>query len=317
MRGLLSRRTMLSTMIAVPALSGPVAASQETRSAKVLTAHPAAFALTSLLVQDSAITVEAIQPAKLPATRLASYLSGRGKAALEKAAGDADAVITFRSFWPEDPLYPHARRSNIRIVEIDAGRPLDGALNGIAIAEPSDDDAIYAALDLTPMPATGEGSAPWLAPDNLGRMADVLAADLSRLDPASAKAIAGNLAGLKQTLLALKADADLALAEAEDLTAIAISPHFTYLAADLGIDLTASVTAAPSEWTPERAARLADWLKANGVAVVLLDAKPGPVLSVAFEGLKPVVLSTVSAEQADLLKVMTGNIEAIKAAFSG
>jgi hypothetical protein len=317
MSGFLSRRTVVSTMLTAPALVVPAAASDLKAAVRVLTAHPAAFSLASTLARNSAITVEAVQPAKLPATRLASYLSGRGKATLDAAAMDADAVITFRSFWPEDPLYPHARRSNIRIVEIDAGRPLDGALNGIAIAEPSDDSAVYAALGLSPMPATGEGSAPWLGPGNLGRMADVLAADLSRLDPASAKAIAANLAGLKQALLALKADADMALAEAEDLSAIAISPHFAYLAADLGIDLTASITAAPNEWIPERAARLADWLKSNGVAVVLLDAEPGPVLSVAFEGLKPVVLSTVGAEQADLLKVMTGNIEAIKAAFSG
>lgn len=315
MSGLLSRRTMLSAMVAVPALSGPVAASQEKRAAKVLTAHPAAFALTSLLVKDSAITVEAIQPAKLPATRLASYLSGRGKAALEKAAGDADAVITFRSFWPEDPLYPHARRSNIRIIEIDAGRPLDGALNGIAIAEPSDDSAIYAALDLAPMPATGEGAAPWLAPSSLGRMADVLAADLSRLDPSSAKAIVSNLAALKQKLLALKAGSDVALAEADDLTAIALSPHFAYLSADLGIDLRASITAAPHEWTAERAAKLADWLKANGVSVVLLDTEPGPALATALKRLKPILLSTVGGKELDVLRVLADNVEALKAAF--
>lgn len=126
-------------------------------------------------------------------------------------------------------------------------RPLDGALPGIAIAEPADDGAVYAALDLAPMPATGEGSAPWLAPGSLGRMADVLAAGLSRLEPSSADIIA-NLAALKQKLLALKADADMALADADDLTAVALSPHFAYLSADLGIDLLASITAAPGEW---------------------------------------------------------------------
>ncbi|WPE22727.1 metal ABC transporter solute-binding protein, Zn/Mn family [Shinella zoogloeoides] len=315
MSGLLSRRTMLSTMIAMPALSRPVAASQETRAAKVLTAHPAAFALTSLLVRESGITVEAIQPIKLPATRLASYLSGRGKAALEKAAGDADAVITFRSFWPEDPFYPHARRSNIRIVEIDAGRPLDGALNGIAIAGPSDDDAIYAALDLAPMPATGEGSAPWLAPSSLGRMADVLAADLSRLDPSSAVAIATNLAALKQKLLALKAQSDVALAEADDLTAIALSPHFAYLSTDLGIDLRASITAAPNEWTPERAAKLADWLKTNDVSVVFLDSETGPALLDTLKGYRLVRLSIVEGEEPDIAATVERNIASLRAAF--
>lgn len=315
MSGLLSRRTMLSTMIAAPVLSGPVAASDPKVIIRVLTAHPAAFSLASILARNSAITVEAIQPAKLPATRLASYLAGRGKTTLEAAATNADAVITFRSFWPADPLYPHARRSNIRIVEIDAGRPLDGVLNGIAIAEPSDDSAIYEALDLAPMPATGEGSAPWLAPSSLGRMADVLAADLSRLDPSSAKAIAANVAALKQRLLVLKAEADTALAEADDLSAIALSPHFAYLAADLGIDLRASITAAPNEWTPERAAKLADWLKANDVSVVFLEAEPEPALVDALKEYRLVRLSIVEGQEPDIVAAVERNIGALRAVF--
>ncbi|WP_337182486.1 zinc ABC transporter substrate-binding protein [Shinella sp.] len=211
--------------------------------------------------------------------------------------------------------YPHARRSNIRIVEIDAGRPLDGVLNGIAIAEPADDGAIYAALDLAPMPATGEGSAPWLAPSSLGRMADVLAADLSRLVPSSAEAIAANLAALKQRVLAFKAESDMAFAEVVDLTAIALSPHFAYLAADLGIDLRASITAAPNEWTPERAGKLAEWLKTNGVSVVFLNAEPGPALLEAMTGVKPVLLSSVEGEVPDVVVVMERNLEALRAAF--
>jgi hypothetical protein len=276
-----------------PVLVGSTAASQEKPATRVLTAHAAAFALVTLLTRDSTITLDAIQPAKLPATRLNAYLAGRGKTALAQAAVDADAVITFRSFWPEDPLYPHARRSNIRIVEIDAARPLNGALNGIAIAEPSDDSAVYAALDLAPMPATGEGSAPWLAPSSLGRMADVLVADLTRLDPTSAKTIATNLATMKQKLLALKAEADL------------------------GIDLLASITAAPNEWTAGRSTKLAEWLKANDVAVVLLDTEPAPELARALEGstTKVAVLSRVEGESPDVLKTMENNLDRLKAAF--
>ncbi|ANH03407.1 metal ABC transporter solute-binding protein, Zn/Mn family [Shinella sp. HZN7] len=321
MSDFLSRRTMLSAMLAapvlVPALAGRAGAATPKPAARVLTAHPAAFSLASALTVNSTIAVEAVQPAKLPATRLAAYLAGRGKAVLEKAAAGADAVITFRSFWPEDPLYPHARRSNIRIVEIDAGRPLDGVLNGIAIADPTDDRIVYAALDLAPMPGTGEGSAPWLAPGNLGRMADVLAADLSRLAPSSAETIAANLAALKQRLLEIKAKADRALAEADDLTAIALSPHFAYLAADLGIDLLASITAAPNEWTQERAEKLADWLAAHDVAIVILDAEPGEHLAKGIEkaGARTVLLSNVGADSSDIAKVMQSNLEALKAAF--
>ena len=62
-------------------------------------------------------------------TGLGYYARARN---LHKAAQQADAVIGVRSIWRDDPLYPMARRSNIRIVEIDAARPVDGALPGIA-----------------------------------------------------------------------------------------------------------------------------------------------------------------------------------------
>lgn len=324
MNALLTRRSLLAGAAASAALPASVRAQQTTTDSEqepstlILTAHPAAFALASALAKDSGIAVEAVQPARLPATRLVSYLSGRGRETLAEAAGRADAVITFRSFWPEDPLYPHARRTNIRIVEIDAGRPLDGALPGIAIAETSDDTAVYAALDLQPMPATGEGSAPWLAPTNMGRMADVLAADLSRLDPASSRAIAAKLAALKRRLLALKADADMALAEAEDLTSLALSPHFAYLAADLGIDLLASITAAPNEWTPERSASLGVWLKSNAVPVVLLDATPNEDLAAAIGSANArfAVLSSLEGDADDPSSVVAANLRSITGIFA-
>ena len=93
--------------------------------------------------------------------------------------GPADAVIGVRSLWADDPLYPIARRSNIRIVEVDAARPVDGALPGVA---------------LQPGTSDGLNSQPWMATNNMGRMADVRAADLVRLAPSAKPAIEANLA---------------------------------------------------------------------------------------------------------------------------
>lgn len=317
----LTRRTVfisgacLPAVIVRPSLASGQGKKQE--SVRVLTAHPVTFALASALSKGSRIAVEAVQPARLPATRLTSYLAGRGKAALAEAARRADAVITFRSFWPDDPFYPHARRSNIRIVEIDAGQPLDGALPGIAVAESRDDGALYKALGLQPMPATGEGSAPWLAPTNMGRMAGILAGDLTRLDPSSLDAIAANLGALKQRLLALKTEADVALAGPENLSAIALSPRFSYLAADLGIDLRASITAAPAEWTPERAAKLTAWLKDDAVTAVLLDAAPSDNLADAIKAASArfAVLASIEGESDDPASVIQANIRALADLF--
>ncbi|MGQ3214238.1 hypothetical protein [Shinella sp.] len=43
-------------------------------------------------------------PAKLTATRLTSYLAGRGKDTLTEVIGQADAVTTFWFFRLEEPL---------------------------------------------------------------------------------------------------------------------------------------------------------------------------------------------------------------------
>lgn len=133
---------------------------------QVLTTLPITHSLASALLEGTGVQLKRAAPANLPASRQPSYFSGRGGASLDKAAQQADAVIGVRSIWRDDPLYPMARRSNIRIVEIDAARPVDGALPGIAV---SGDDAYNAY--------------PWLNPTNLGRMADVVANDLERLAP--------------------------------------------------------------------------------------------------------------------------------------
>ena len=44
----------------------------------------------------------------------------------------------------------------------------------------------------------------------------------------------------------------------------------------------ASITAAPNEWTPERSAKFAAWLKENAVSAVLLDTQPNENLTTAI-----------------------------------
>ncbi len=284
----------------------------------VLTAHPAAQAIVATLAAGTDIEPRPVQPAKLPATRLTSFLAGRGAAGLREAAADADAVVTFRSFWPDDPLYPHARRANIRIVEIDAGRPLDGALPGIALLSPPDDRAAYEALALSPMPAAGEAAAPWLSPTALGRMLDVVAADLERLSPTAKDRIARNLAEAKRRLIGAKAEADQKLASATSVTAIALSGRYGYLANDLGLDLVASITAAPQEWTDERLAKLAAFIRAKEAKVVLGDAEPDAALAkaIADGGARPVVMRPIEADAADAVGLVHSNAVGLAAALA-
>ncbi|MBK4217121.1 zinc ABC transporter substrate-binding protein [Paracoccus caeni] len=266
----------------------------------VLTAHPATNALARALTKGSGIDIVAVQPDKLPASRLASYLHGRGQETVEAAAKDADAVLTLRSFWPDDPLYPAARRANIRIIEIDAAKPLDERLPGIALMDATDqDDALYAQLGLEPMPPAGEETAPWLSPTRLGEMAEIVAADLSRLAPEDAAQIAANLGALKHDLLAIKSQADSDLASLDSVEVVALSPQFGYFSADLGLDLRAQIIAAPREWTPERSQQITEWLQQNQIMTVLLarDMPDELIATLNEAGIRSLTMDTLPKDQ--------------------
>ena len=224
---------------------------------RVLASLPITFGLGSILLQGAEAQVVRAAPANLPATRQLSFFTGRGAGSLEKAAGNADAVIALRSLWPDDPLYPMARRSNIRIVEVDAARPVDGVLPGIALSS----------AGRNPLEER-----PWLSTNNLGRMADVIAADLVRLSPSDAEQIASNLADIKQRLLTLSATSESRLAELDNLSVVSLSPGFEYLTSSLNLDVIAVPGPSPSD--PDDEASL-DSLKLaiedNDVRLVLTD----------------------------------------------
>ncbi len=264
--------------------AGPAAAATPA-AATVLAAHPVVFALTSNLARDTHIRVERAAPANLPPTRLSSYFSGRGGAALHKAAASADAAVGLRSIWPDDPLYPNARRANIRIIEIDAARPLDGALNGIALQRDARPGGQFSAY-------------PWLSIVNLGRMADIVAADLERLSPADEKRIADNLAQIKRTLVELNAKSQAGLAQAENVAVISLSERLPYLIAEFNLDLIATDARDDRDWTPQALAELTAKLKDNGAAAALLHREPTPELRQAIEagGAQAVVLATEGAD---------------------
>ncbi|WP_053269623.1 metal ABC transporter solute-binding protein, Zn/Mn family [Pseudomonas chlororaphis] len=266
----------------------------------VLASLPVTFGLGQLLLQGTDVQLERAAPDNLPGSRQTAYFTGRGAPALHKLALDADAVIGLRSIWPDDPLYPNARRSNIRIVEVDAARPVDGALPGVA---------------LQPGKSDGLNSQPWLSSNNLGRMADVLAADLVRLAPAAKPKIDANLASLKQRLLKLSADTEGQLANADNLSVLSLSDHFGYLVSGLNLELLEVDARADNEWTAEALQQLQARLKDNDVAIVLHHRQPSDAIKAAISaaGSQLLVLQTDSA---DPLAELESNISQITSALA-
>ncbi|AZF41950.1 ABC transporter, periplasmic component [Pseudomonas sp. R1-43-08] len=233
---------------------------------KVLASLPITYGLAEVLLKGTDVQLERAAPANLPGSRQVSYFTGRGAPALSQLAQDADAAIGLRSLWADDPLYPVARRSNIRIVEVDAARPVDGGLPGIAVQ---------------PGVSDGLNSQPWQSGNNMGRMADVLAADLSRLAPGAKPQIDANLAALKQHLLKLAADSEARLAQADNLSVVSLSDHFAYLVSSLNLELVSTDARPDADWTPEALQQLSAQLKTNDVATVLHHRQPSEAVKAA------------------------------------
>ena len=269
---------------------------------RVLASLPITYGLGEVLLKGTDVSLERAAPANLPGSRQTAYFTGRGAPALAKLATDADAVIGVRSLWADDPLYPISRRSNIRIVEVDAARPVDGALPGIAV-QPD-------------LKVDGLNSQPWLASNNMGRMADVMAADLVRLAPTAKPAIEANLAALKQRLLKLSAASEARLAAADNLSVMSLSDHFGYLIGGLNLELVGLDARPDAEWTPEALKTLTATLKDNDVAVVLHHRQPSDAVKAAVtEGGRRLVVLSVDA--ADPVAELEGDVDLVIKGLSG
>lgn len=260
---------------------------------RVLASLPITHGLGSILLQGTQAQIVRAAPANLPASRQVSFFTGRGAGALEKDARDADAVIALRSLWPDDPLYPLARRSNIRIVEVDGARPVDGALPGIAL-RPDGGNAL--------------AEQPWLSINNLGRMADVIAADLVRLSPNDAELIASNLAAIKQRLLTLSAASENRLAELDNLAVASLSPDFAYLTSSLNLDVVELPALAGGGKTSLE--QLQSTLEDNEVRLVLSDRKADEVLASAIEAAGARLL-VIDGQFDDPVTALAGVIEQV------
>jgi ABC-type Zn uptake system ZnuABC Zn-binding protein ZnuA len=297
-----SLRNLTLAMALCGVVCTPLMAAESAKPLRVLASLPITVGLGEALLKGTDVKLERAAPANLPGSRQTAYFTGRGAPALSKLATDADAVIGLRSLWADDPLYPIARRSNIRIVEVDAARPVDGALPGIAV-QPG-------------VQVDGLNSQPWLASNNMGRMADVMAADLVRLAPSAKPAIEANLAALKQRLLKLSADTEARLAETDNLSVMSLSDHFGYLIGSLNLELAGQDARPDAEWTPDELKKLTATLKDNDVGVVLHHRQPADLVkaAIAESGSRLVVLST---DAADPLAELEGNVDLLLKGLSG
>ncbi|WP_411384242.1 metal ABC transporter substrate-binding protein [Pseudomonas sp. L7] len=291
----LKRLTLALVLTGAPTLVLAAQPASSAAATQVLTTLPVTHSLAVALLDGTSVQLKRAAPANLPASRQPSYFEGRGGASLQKDAQQATAVIGVRSIWHDDPLYPMARRSNIRIVEIDAARPVDGALPGIAV----DGDNAFA-------------SYPWLNPINLGRMADVVANDLERLSPADKDKIQANLAGLKRQMLELTSSSQTRLAEADNLSVVSLSERLGYLVSGLNLDVVSQALPADGKWDEAALKALGETLKTQDVALVLHHRQPEPQVLKVIEaaGARLVV---VDSDPEDTVAGLRNTVDAVVA----
>jgi hypothetical protein len=241
----------------------------------VVSALPPLFWISSALCRDSAIQVIQITPPDVTLREQAAWLQAHEddvKGLLQRA----DAVVTIRRAWPQDPVYGYARRCNIRVVELDASAPFDPALNGVPLlAIPT------GRLSERPADPRTDRISPylWLSLSNAAALADILAADLKRLLPTAAARVAANLSRFKQEVLELKTRYALAFAEIEAFEAVALTGRLIYLTSDINLPVSGYFLKDAYYWTPADFEQFRRTLLDLNVPVVVHAWSPKPEIA--------------------------------------
>ena len=154
------------------------------KNKKVLTSIQSVYSIVKNITKDSDIEVYSIFDSDVS--------MDYGKSAFDNSdldlssAKEAVAVVDVAKVWNNDYLYEYARRKNIRIVEIDASYSFSG------------ND--YLSLSLLNYKNGDRNPYVWMSFQNVIKMANIAADDLSELFPENSKIIEKNLTNFSQEI---------------------------------------------------------------------------------------------------------------------
>jgi len=137
------------------------------------------------------------------------------------SAKEAVAVVDVAKVWNNDYLYEYARRKNIRIVEIDASYSFSG------------ND--YLSLSLLNYKNGDRNPYVWMSFQNVIKMANIVADDLSELFPENSKIIEKNLTKFSQEIKEIENGYLEKTLELSSLSVITLTENLDYLFNDLNI----------------------------------------------------------------------------------
>ena len=225
-------------------------------------------ALAKVLTADTTITVtRAIPDDHSPETH-AHYIK-RNYHSFAAKAQNADAVLSILGAWPEDPLYPWARRANIRVVPIDIIQPMDQSRAGVPLL----DDPSGKRDGLLQV---------WTSPGNCARMADIAAFDLTQLFPNEEVTILNNLGDFKQELFRLRTQYEMKFGMLDTFEVVALTTDYLHLTDEFGIGVVEFFLKPELRWQQADIRALENAVVANNVAAVLCKWQPKDEIAAAL-----------------------------------
>ena len=189
------------------------------KNKKVLTSIQSVYSIIKNITKDSDIEVYSIFDSDVS--------MDYGKSAFDNSdldlssAKEAVAVVDVAKVWNNDYLYEYARRKNIRIVEIDASYSFSG------------ND--YLSLSLLNYKNGDRNPYVWMSFQNVIKMANIVADDLSELFPENSKIIEKNLTNFSQEIKEIENGYLEKTLTLSSLSVIALTENLDYLFNDLNI----------------------------------------------------------------------------------
>ena len=189
------------------------------KNKKVLTSIQSVYSIVKNITKDSDIEVYSIFDSDIS--------MDYGKSAFDNSdldlssAKEAVAVVDVAKVWNNDYLYEYARRKNIRIIEIDASYSFSG------------ND--YLSLSLLNYKNGDRNPYVWMSFQNVIKMANIAADDLSELFPENSKIIEKNLTKFSQEIKEIENGYLEKTLMLSSLSVITLTENLDYLFNDLNI----------------------------------------------------------------------------------
>ena len=269
-------RKLITTLVLLMCFMFTATAIRAENKNLILTSLDVTQALCRILCEGTSIEVEKVIPAGYSMQGQKSYFKKHRKDFFSKAE-KAQGVVTIVSVWPDDPLYLWARRGNIRIVNIDAAKPLDGYGAGVPLMEINGGYSPYV----------------WRSPANLTRMGSIVADDLGKLFPEEAEKVTGNLKKLQSALFRLRTAHEEVLLEKDSNDYAALTDGYVYLVDEFGLNVHFYFMKQEENWADEDYRNLGRQIKEKGIRTVICPWEPEKRVAKAINdaGSRPAVLN--------------------------